>query len=104
MGRIISIDRFNPFFPAEAAQELANSHIDLLDTVLSTTRDHLEASVLIIGRTGAVGSGDLDLVPPRYPVKPSANVLYPSAEAVKELLNAASIERKSYILQLDRTS
>ena len=68
-GRIISIDRFNPFFPAEAAQELANSHIDLLDTVLSTTRDHLEASVLIIGRTGAVGSGDLDLVPPRYPVK-----------------------------------
>lgn len=93
-GRIISIDRFNPFFPAEAAQELANSHIDLLDTVLSTTRDHLEASVLIIGRTGAVGSGDLDLVPPRYPVKPSANVLYPSAEAVKELLNAASIEKK----------
>lgn len=93
-GRIISIDRFNPFFPAEAAQELANSHIDLLDTVLSTTRDHLEASVLIIGRTGTVGSGDLDLVPPRYPVKPSASVLYPSAEAVKELLNAASVEKK----------
>lgn len=93
-GRIISIDRFNPFFPAEAAQELANNHIDLLDTVLSTTRDHLEASVLIIGRTGAVGSGDLDLVPPRYPVKPSASVLYPSAEAVKELLNAASVEKK----------
>jgi len=93
-GRIISIDRFNPFFPAEAAQELANSHIDLLDTVLSTTRDHLEASVLIIGRTGAVGSKDLDLVPPRYPVKPSASVLYPSAEAIKELLNASSVDEK----------
>ena len=34
-GRIIGINRFNPFFPAEAAQELANSSMDALDTVLS---------------------------------------------------------------------
>jgi hypothetical protein len=50
-GRIVSIDRFNPFFPAEAAQELANQNIDLLDTVLSGSRDHLEATVLILGTT-----------------------------------------------------
>ena len=37
-GRIVSIDRFNPFFPAEAAQELADENIRFLDTVLSGSR------------------------------------------------------------------
>lgn len=48
-GRIVSINRFNPFFPAEAAQELADENIRFLDTVLSGSRDHLEAEVLILG-------------------------------------------------------
>src|SRR5439155_3206029 len=48
-GRIVGIDRFNPFFPAEAAQELADQNIRFLDTVLSGSRDHLEAEVLILG-------------------------------------------------------
>src|SRR5690242_10894027 len=50
-GRVTSIDRFNPFFPAEAAQELADTNSRFLDTVLSGSRDHLEAEVLILGTT-----------------------------------------------------
>src|SRR5437016_7639039 len=34
-GRVVSIGRFNPFFPAEAAQELADQNIRFLDTVLA---------------------------------------------------------------------
>ncbi|MGC1301960.1 MAG: ATP-binding protein [Caulobacteraceae bacterium] len=84
-GRIIGIDRFNPFFPAEAAQELADQNIDLMNTVLSGSRDHLEASVLILGTT-FVNELKAEISPLTYPVKPSASVLYPDAAAVKRLL------------------
>lgn len=90
-GRVISIDRFNPFFPAEAAQELADQSIDLIDTVLSGSRDHLEAQVLILGTTFEA-DGQVELSPLTYPVKPSAAVLYPDADAVRQLLTG---ERKA---------
>lgn len=85
-GRIISIDRFNPFFPAEAAQELADESIRFLDTVLSGSRDHLEAEVLILGTTSQEDAGTAQLSPLTYPVKPSAEVLYPPAADVRRLL------------------
>lgn len=85
-GRITSIERFNPFFPAEAAQELANENIRFLDTVLSGSRDHLEAQVLILGTTFNDEDGSSQLSPLTYPVKPSAEVLYPPADAVRRLL------------------
>lgn len=90
-GRIVSIDRFNPFFPAEAAQELADQSIRFLDTVLSRSRDHLEAEVLILGTTSAVESDAPMLSPLTYPVKPSAEVTYPPAEEVRRLLLGADI-------------
>lgn len=83
-GRITSIDRFNPFFPAEAAQELADQNIDFLDTVLSGSRDHLEATVLILGTT--FDDDRAELSPLTYPVSPSASVLHPDADAVTRLL------------------
>jgi DNA helicase HerA-like ATPase len=83
-GRIVSIDRFNPFFPAEAAQELADENIRFLDTVLSGSRDHLEAEVLII--TGDANAGTAQLSPLTYPVKPSGEVLYPPPDDVRRLL------------------
>src|SRR5690606_14449244 len=85
-GRITSIDRFNPFFPAEAAQELANESIRFVDTVLSGSRDHLEAKVLILGTTFGESGDASQMSPLTYPVKPSAEVLYPPADAVRALL------------------
>lgn len=85
-GRIVSIQRFNPFFPAEAAQELADENVRFLDTVLSGSRDHLEAEVLILGTTIGRDSAAAQLSPLTYPVKPSAEVLYPSARDVGRLL------------------
>ena len=89
-GRITGINRFNPFFPAEAAQELANSSIDALDTVLSTSRDHLEAKVLILGRTSVLKQKEYNISPLSYPVKPSAAVHFPPSEEIKSLLNSST--------------
>lgn len=85
-GRIVSIDRFNPFFPAEAAQELADQNTRFLDTVLSGSRDHLEAEVLILGTTIEQAKRSERLSPLTYPVKPSAEVFYPRSDDVRRLL------------------
>lgn len=84
-GRVISINRYNPFFPYEAAQELSDEGLSLQDTILSNSRDQLEAGVIILGCTLADG-GFKNLFPLTYPVQPAADVLYPPAEAIKELL------------------
>lgn len=83
-ARITDISRFNPFFPYEAAQEIAGEGISLEDTVLSGTRDQLEAKALILGSTS--GTDVRDLFPLTYPVKPATRVYYPPAEAVRQLL------------------
>jgi DNA helicase HerA-like ATPase len=83
-ARIIDIRRFNPFFPYEAAQEIAGEGISLEDTILSGTRDQLEASALILGATD--GEDVSALFPLTYPVKPATTVRHPPAEAIRELL------------------
>src|SRR5262245_34932731 len=78
-ARITDIRRFNPFFPFEAAQEIAGEGLSLEDTVLSNTRDQLEASGLILGATA---ENDLSaLFPLTYPVRPASTVYHPPAEA-----------------------
>lgn len=83
-ARITDIRRFNPFFPFEAAQEIAGEGISLEDTVLSGTRDQLEASALILGATSE--SNLSALFPLTYPVKPASTVFHPPAEAIRQLL------------------
>jgi len=85
-GRITSIDRYNPFFPYEAAQELANESISLVDTVLSNSRDQLQARVLVLGFTWADDPKSHDLFPLTYPIPPAADVKYPPADAIRLLL------------------
>ncbi|MGO8243526.1 ATP-binding protein [Rhizobium johnstonii] len=83
-ARITTIERFNPFFPYEAAQELSGEGISLEDTILSGTRDQLQAVGLILGATT---SEDLSkLFPLTYPVKPASDVFHPPADAIRSLL------------------
>jgi len=86
-GRVTGISRYNPFFPYEAAQELSDEGLSLRDTILSDSRDQLEASVLILGCTPADNAKIL--FPLTYPVQPAAEVWYPPAEWAKELLAGA---------------
>jgi DNA helicase HerA-like ATPase len=83
-ARVTDIQRFNPFFPYEAAQEIAGEGISLEDTVLSGTRDQLQATALILGATS---EGNLSAIfPLTYPVKPATEVFQPPAEAIRQLL------------------
>lgn len=83
-ARITDISRFNPFFPYEAAHELANEGLDLLDTVLSNSRDQLEAHTLVLGCTN---SDDFSALSPlNYPVQPASRVYHPPSEAIRQLL------------------
>lgn len=83
-ARITDIQRFNPFFPYEAAQELAGEGFSLEDTVLSGTRDQLQATALILGATTDSDLANLFLL--TYPVKPACEVFQPPAEAIRRLL------------------
>lgn len=83
-ARITDISRFNPFFPYEAAHELANEGLDLLDTVLSNSRDQLEAHALILGCTGTKDFSSL--TPLSYPIQPASRVYHPPSEAIRQLL------------------
>lgn len=85
-GRITLIDRFNPFFPFEAAQELSNEGISLRDTILSDSRDQLQAVVKVLGATNE--NDHTNIFPLTYPIQPAADVFYPPAIAIKALLGA----------------
>lgn len=83
-ARVVELSRFNPFFPYEAGQEIASAGVPLIATVLSNTRDQLEARALILG------ASEVDefsaLRPLTYPVRPASDVYYPPAAAVRSLL------------------
>ena len=90
-GRIVSIDRFNPFFPQEAAMEIAENAIPLENTPLSISRDHLNAEVQVMGMTSVEESEELFLKPLSYPVQPAAAVYYPDNSYIKKLLNGSFV-------------
>ena len=83
-GRIVELARFNPFLPAEAGQELAEEGLELVDTVLSLSRDQVDGKVLVLGTTP---TNDFKrLQPLNYPVSPGSEVRLPPAESVKTIL------------------
>lgn len=83
-GRIIELERYNPFLPVESGQELADEGIKLLDTILSFSRDQTEAKVLVLG--SAAEGNYRTLNPLNYPVLPGAEVYLPPADMVKRIL------------------
>jgi uncharacterized protein len=83
-GRITELQRFNPFLPAEAGMELADEGLELIDTVLSNSRDQVEGTVLVLGMT--VASSPTQLLPLSYPVQPGSVVKLPPEAAVKAIL------------------
>jgi len=84
-GRVTGISRFNPFFPTEAALELAGENLRPSDTVLSTTRDQVQADCIVLGYT-LPGDPTYEFRPLTYPVEPASTVLRPPASALSGLL------------------
>lgn len=83
-ARIVELDRYNPFLPAESGQELAEEGLDLVDTVLSLSRDQVEGKAIVLGATHP---GDFtNLRPLNYPVAPGAEVRLPPSNTVQTIL------------------
>ena len=88
-GRILSINRTNPAFPTEIAQELAKIEVEIEETLGSTGNEYQEAEVEILGvcNISDAQKEQITLKPLNYPVMPSAQVKTPDKKLVKKLLS-----------------
>lgn len=81
-AKVVEIERINPLFPEEAAQEISNQQISAYDTVVSLAREMVTAKCIVLGKEKK-REGGVDLVPLTYPVQPASSVYVGEPEAVR---------------------
>ncbi len=81
-AKVVNIERINPLFPRESAQEIANEKIEVLDTILSVSREMITARCKVLGIENEDGS--LDVL--GYPIKPASPVYKPMKNDVQQML------------------
>lgn len=96
-AKIGTIERLNPLFPREAAQELAFQGRDPMDSVVSMSREMITAGCTVIGvqRNGR-------LEPPKYPVQPAGQVYVPPAQEIESFLVGDTPEHRRLYLGTER--
>lgn len=80
-AKVGTIERLNPLFPREAAQELAFQGRDPVDSVVSMSREMITATCTVVGV-----QRDGRLEPPKYPVQPAGRVYVPPANEIESFL------------------
>lgn len=80
-AKVGTIERLNPLFPREAAQELAFQGRDPVDSVVSMSREMITANCTVVGV-----QRDGRLEPPKYPVQPAGRVYVPPANEIESFL------------------
>lgn len=85
-AKVQRIERINPLFPAESGHELAETHTNPFDTVLSLSREMVTAVCQVLGSEPLKGSagGRLDHV--RYPPQPASQAYRPRTEDVQRVV------------------
>jgi uncharacterized protein len=85
-AKVQRIERLNPLFPAEAGHELAATHTNPFDTVLSLSREMVTAVCQILGaeQIGKDASGKLDHL--RYPPMPASSAYRPDSEDIARVV------------------
>jgi DNA helicase HerA-like ATPase len=81
-AKVTEIERINPLFPQEAAQELAYQRISAFDTVISLSREMITAKCRVLGVLTEKG----ELEPLTYPLQPASSVYIPPKEDVENLI------------------
>jgi len=96
-AKVGTIERLNPLFPREAAQELAFQGRDPVDSVVSMSREMITATCSVVGvqRNGR-------LEPPKYPVQPAGRVYVPPAEEIESFLVGDTPEHRRLYLGTER--
>jgi uncharacterized protein len=91
------IERLNPLFPREAAQELAFQGRDPADSVVSMSREMITATCKVVGV-----QRDGRLEPPKYPVQPAGRVYVPPADEIEAFLVGDTPEHRRLYLGTER--
>ncbi|MEM2079560.1 MAG: ATP-binding protein [Nitrososphaerota archaeon] len=82
-ARVTEIERLNPLFPEEAAQELANRSLDAVQTIISLSREMITAKALVLGVEDPERG---TLSPLTYPPQPASSVKLPETDEIKKII------------------
>jgi DNA helicase HerA-like ATPase len=96
-AKVGSIERLNPLFPREAAQELAFQGRDPVDSVISMSREMITATCTVVGV-----QRDGRLEPPKYPVQPAGQVYIPPSDEIEAFLVGDTPEHRRLYLGTER--
>lgn len=96
-AKVGTIERINPLFPREAAQELAFQGRDPVDSVVSMSREMITATCKVVGV-----QRDGRLEPPKYPVQPAGQVYVPPAEEIESFLVGETPKHRRLYLGTER--
>lgn len=96
-AKVGTIERLNPLFPREAAQELAFQGRDPMDSVVSMSREMITATCKVVGV-----QRDGRLEPPKYPVQPASRVYVPPAEEIEAFLVGDTPDHRRLYLGKER--
>jgi len=81
-AKVARIERLNPLFPREAAQELAFQGKKVYDAPFSVSREMVTAECIVVGE-----EQDGRLEPPVYPVRPASQVVRPLPAEAEALVS-----------------
>jgi hypothetical protein len=96
-AKVGGIERLNPLFPREAAQELAFQGRDPMDSVVSMSREMITATCRVVGV-----KRDGRLEPPKYPVQPAGQVYVPPADEIEAFLVGDTPQHRRLYLGKER--
>lgn len=85
-AKVQRIERLNPLFPSEAGHELAATHTDPFDTVLSLSREMVTAVCTVLGSEIIADKPTGKLGQLRYPARPATRAYRPPAEDIKSVV------------------
>lgn len=84
-AKVVDIERINPLFPEEAAQELSFQRMSAFDTVISLSREMITAKCVILGVEQRTHDS-VKLRPLTYPLQPASSVYLADPQEVEQLL------------------
>ncbi|MGH2487695.1 MAG: ATP-binding protein, partial [Ktedonobacterales bacterium] len=99
-AKVQRIERINPLFPSEAGHELAATHTNPFDTVLSLSREMVTAVCQVLGAeplTGGKG-GKLDHL--RYPAQPATSAYRPDSSDIARVVLGELGQKESRALDI----
>lgn len=99
-AKVQRIERINPLFPSEAGHELAATHTNPFDTVLSLSREMVTAVCQVLGSEPLSGGKEGKLDHLRYPAQPATSAYRPDSKDIARVVIGALETKKRRALDI----